>query len=234
MLREVTVDREHRETVDEGPTTEDDIARGDASRAFVGRLHETGLDELVGLLGRRSELRVAILRVRQGPEHEPEFRGIPRGEQDVSHAHGKILAPGVAALAIRRFPQLSAERAKAVLGDRREQRVTIGEVVIGRAVRHAREASRSAQGKPLLPVLLDQSTGRLDERAAQIAVVVVRPLSFQVDGLMPRVITDANRSTQNLASRPSRRMKALGFLSAFAMRKRAWRTFARSPSSRGT
>ncbi len=233
-MGQVTVDREHRQTVDEGPTTEDHVARGDSSGAFVGRLHETGPDELVGLLRGRGELRIAILRVRQRPEHEPEFRGIPGGEQDVGHAHGETLAPGVAALAIRRFSQLLAEQTKAVLGDGREQRVTIGEVVIRSAIRHAGEASRSAQGKPFLPVLLDQSTGRLDERAAQIAVVVVRPLSFQVDGLMPRVITDANRSTENLASRPSRRMKALGFLSAFAMRKRAWRTFARSPSSRGT
>jgi hypothetical protein len=48
-------------------------------------------------------------------------------------------------------------------------------------------------------------------------VVVVRPLSFQAEGLMPRVTTVANRPSEN---RPGLPGAALGFLSSFAVREK--------------
>jgi len=219
--------------MDQGPATEHDVPRRDARDPVFGGRDEARANELVRFFRGRREIRISGLGVHQRPEHQPEHRRISRGEEHVCDADGVALPPGIPAFAIGRLAELAAERAEPVLGYRGEQRVAVGEVVIRRAVGHASYASCRAQGKPLLPVLLDQSTGRLDERAAQIAVMVVRPLSFQVEGLMPRVNTEANRSTENLENRPSRCTKALGFLSPFAMRKRGRRTFACSPQSRG-
>jgi hypothetical protein len=67
---------------------------------------------------------------------------------------------------------MSCQPAKALLGQRGDQRAPILEVALGRRVRDARAAGHLAQGERRDAALLDEVESSLDERLAQIPMVV--------------------------------------------------------------
>jgi len=94
-----------------------------------------------------------------------------RGEPDVGEPYGDHARGGGRGAPGRRLERVG-EEAKALGRDLDEERVAVGEVVAGRGVRDAEALREGADGDRGDPLLVDDLQRRVDERAAQVPVMI--------------------------------------------------------------
>ena len=105
-------------------------------------------------------------------EHQLEQRRVRGGEADVGRRGRAQACLEVIAGRVDRGAQLVAEPVKAGLGQRVEQGLAIGKVAARGAVADADVAGELAQRQVLHAALADGALGRVQQSAAQIAMVI--------------------------------------------------------------
>ena len=112
---------------------------------------------------------------RHSPEHHSEVSGVAGGELDVREPARPEPAQRVPGLGRCSPTHSLCHRAKAFLSDGREQRLLVSEVAVRRRLRDAGASGRGPEGQSVGALPLDQRERSVQQRAAEIAVMVAGP-----------------------------------------------------------
>lgn len=152
--------------MDQGPRSGANVARNGASLGSMQPGRQDLIDERPGPARAQRQLRVLHASVQERPKHQTKSLGMPYREQDVGDPHGLALPASVSAFSLSGSDHLLAEPLEPILGNRGEEGLLVGEVVIRCGVRDASAQRRAPESESVRPHTIHELDCCHDERTA--------------------------------------------------------------------
>ena len=168
-----SVDHEHRDAVRHRPYESRLQERIVGAREAVALQRGERIDERPECRFRfRFEIGIALAGFDEPPEHHAVMRRMSDREAQVRGAH-RLEARGPAPVLLPRLEQHLPQQAKALARHGGKQRFLVGEVAVQRRARHSQCGTDATQRQSVGTGRVDRPQRLLDQRPAQVAVMVL-------------------------------------------------------------